>query len=68
VNVRTETEIVEDAHSSNKTHEKAVKRDDQPTAGFYDEQSGTITQLGNARIEERHEKDQLQRQVSILIL
>jgi hypothetical protein len=24
--------------------------------------------LGNARIEERHEKDQLQRQVSILIL
>ena len=67
--MRTETEIAEDAHSSNKTHEKAVKRDDQPTAGFCDEQSGTITRLGNARIiEERHEKDQLRRQVSIFIL
>jgi hypothetical protein len=50
VNVRTETEIAEDAHSSNKTHEKVIKRDDQPTAGFCIEQSGTITQLGNARI------------------
>lgn len=66
--MRTETEIAEDAHSSNKTHEKAVKRDDQPTAGFCDEQSGTITRLGNARIEERHEKDQSWRQVSIFIL
>jgi hypothetical protein len=66
--VRTETEIAEDAHSSNKTHEKVVKRDDQPTAGFCDEQSRTITRLGNACIEERHEKDELRRQVSIFIL
>ena len=65
--MRTETEREEDAHSS-KTHEKAVKGDDQPTAGFCDEQSGTITQLGNAHLEERHEKDQLRQQVSILIL